>query len=94
MVTEAQYKKAIDAINHQIDVKAIQLQPCPTCGSHEPAVLSEGYVLLALSTHGDRDGRDGRALPTLPFICQRCGHTTLLNAAVLGVSNNIFQGDK
>jgi hypothetical protein len=91
MVTEAQYEKAIAAINAAIDAKAIRLRPCPTCGSDEPAVLSEGYVLLALSTHGDRDGRDGRALPTLPFICQTCGHTTLLNAAVLGVSNDVFE---
>lgn len=90
MVTESQYEKAVAVINRAIDDKDIYLKPCPTCGSPEPLILSEGYVLLALSTHGDRDGRDGRALPSLPFICQKCGHTTLLNAQTLGVGLDIF----
>jgi len=91
MVTQSQYEKAIASINAAIDAKAIRLQPCPTCNSHDPAHLSEGYVLLALSTHGDRAGQDGRALPTLPFVCQKCGHTTLLNCAVLGVGLDVFK---
>jgi predicted RNA-binding Zn-ribbon protein involved in translation (DUF1610 family) len=93
MVTEAQYKKAIDAINHQIEVKCIRLQPCPTCGSNEVAHLSEGYVLLALSKRGDQD-RDGRALATLPFICPNCGHTTLIDSYTLGVGLDVFGEEK
>lgn len=89
MVTDAQYEKAVAAINRAIDEKDIYLKPCPTCGSPEPAHLSEGYVLLALSKRGDQD-RDGRALATLPFICAKCGHTTLIDAITLGVGLDIF----
>jgi len=94
MVNQSKYEKAVAAINHQIDEKDIRLQPCPTCGSPEPAHLSEGYVLLALSKRGDQDDRDGRALPTLPFICSRCGHTTFIDALTLGVGLDIFENGK
>jgi hypothetical protein len=50
--------------------------------------------LLALSKRGDQDDRDGRALPTLPFICSRCGHTTFIDALTLGVGLDIFENGK
>jgi len=94
MVSQKQYERAVAAINLQIEKKDIRLQPCPTCGSAKPAHLSEGYVLLALSKRGDKAGQDGQALPTLPFICSNCGHTTLIDALTLGVGLDVFGSEE
>lgn len=94
MVNKDKFNKAVEAINAAIDEKDIYLKPCPTCGSPEPAHLSEGYVLLSLSKRGDQDAPDGLALPALPFICGKCGHTTLIDALTLGVGLNIFGSGK
>ena len=82
-----------EKVNAALDDRKVTMLPCNVCGEKDTFFLSEGYAVVALTPAGNTMALGGRGMPLLPLCCLKCGNTIFLSALLLGLGNNLFEGE-